>query len=350
MSTTGSIEVGDDRAKAPESFVRKIFKTTATYIFLVNLAIFILLGLLSRNQTYWSVTNLKNLANNGSEALLLAVGVAVLMAAGMFDLSLGAALVFATIIGAIVMKALSAGDPNTEALTAEPYVFVIGLLSCIGAGILVGMVNGFFINKLRVNPLIATLGTLGIATGVGYVITGGLDIANVPSEILQILALNSIFGIPANAILALTLTAIVWFLLRFTRFGVNALAMGSNAVAASRAGIKMGRQRLIILASVGVLVGFAAFMDLSRFAATSLAGHANDGLAAVTAAVIGGTALAGGRTSIIGTIWGTLLAVQLLTGLLIIGVPPFYQLIATGLFLVIAVWIDGLRVRARHET
>lgn len=340
---------GDDRALAGPSAIRRLFSTTATWVFLVNVALYILFGLLSDGQAYWSTRNLQNLMTGGAQALLLSVGVAVLMAAGIFDLSLGASLVLSSVAGALVIRGLSVVDPATGFATGSAWIYIVGFLACIATGIGVGLVNGFFITKLRVNALIATLGTLGIATGFAYVLSGGQNVSNLPGEMTSILALRKVFGIPASALLALAIAAAFHIMLRYTAAGTQTLAVGSSRTSADRAGLRVDRIHVILLVIVGALCGVAGFMDLSRFTSTAIAGHVNDGLAAVTAAVIGGTALAGGRTSIMGVIWGTLLSVQLLTGLLIISVPPFYQLVATGLFLVVAVWLDGLRTAKRDH-
>lgn len=343
------VQAIDDRAIKDSSLFKRLSRTTATYIFLVNVFLVIFFGMKSNQHTYVSSQNLQNLMGNGAQSLLLALGVAILMATGVFDLSLGANLVLSSVIGAKVIRSLSHVNLDTAATSAPGYVYVAGFAACVITGALIGLINAIIINKLKVNTLIATLGTLSIATGIAYVITNGMDVSALPMEMQDILAMRKILGIPAPAFLSFAVALSLFFVLRYTRFGVNSLAIGSNIVAASRAGIRIERHRIILLMAVGAICGLAGFMDLSKFTSTSLAGHVNDGLTAVTAAVIGGTALAGGRTSIIGTLWGTILSVQLLTGLIIINVPPFYQLVATGGFLILAVWLDGLRLKTRSE-
>jgi ribose transport system permease protein len=95
----------------------------------------------------------------------------------------------------------------------------------------------------------------------------------------------------------------------------------------------------------GTLAGLAGFVDIARFGTTTVAGHAQDGLAAVTAVVIGGTLLEGGRVSITGAVWGSGLAIILSDGLVVLGVAPFYQLITIGVVLIVAVALDRLRYR-----
>jgi ribose transport system permease protein len=121
------------------------------------------------------------------------------------------------------------------------------------------------------------------------------------------------------------------------------LALGSSRSAAERSGIRVRAQLVIAFVIVGVLAGLAGFIDLTRFATTNLAGHQTDALAAITACVIGGTSLFGGRVSIAGVLAGTVLAVLLEDGLIVVGLSPFYQLIAIGAVLIAAVFIDSKR-------
>jgi ribose transport system permease protein len=146
--------------------------------------------------------------------------------------------------------------------------------------------------------------------------------------------------VPVPALIAIVIAAALYTCVRYTRFGLRTLAIGSSRSAAERVGIRVPQHLLRLAILAGGLAGLAGFIDLARFASTSINGHANDALAAVTAAVIGGTLLEGGRISMIGAIWGTALAVMLQGGLVIVGVSSYYQLIAVGLVLIVAVALD----------
>jgi ribose transport system permease protein len=131
--------------------------------------------------------------------------------------------------------------------------------------------------------------------------------------------------------------------LKYTRFGLHLLAMGSSRTAAERAGLKTKTKITVLFVVCGGLAGLAGFLDITRFAATNIAGHTQDSLSAITAAVIGGTLLAGGVISILGLVAGVILAVILANGLVVIGVSSYYQLIVVGIILIIAVWLDQLK-------
>jgi ribose transport system permease protein len=329
-----------DPRTVPASPIRAVLTHSATLVFVVNLLLIAFFVALSPNHVFWSLANAEALLRNGAEILLLALGVMLLMSAGVFDLSVGANLVLASVISALAMRAL--GD---QGLAPVPTV-LIGLAICLASGAAFGAINGLIITKLRVNSLIATLGTLGVGSGAAQLLTNGQDVRQLPDALQSGFALAKLGFMPAPTLCALIALGGVSALLRYTRFGMRTLAIGSNMTAATRAGIAVQAHIIALAALAGAFAGFAGFVDLARFGSTAIASHSLDGLNAVTAVVIGGTALTGGRASVIGTLWGAALSVILLSGLIIIRVQPFWQLVATGVVLIVAVSIDQFRARS----
>ena len=131
--------------------------------------------------------------------------------------------------------------------------------------------------------------------------------------------------------------------MRLTGFGLRTVAIGSSREAAVRAGVAVDRHLVKLFVMMGLLVGIAGLLDVARFATTNVAGHQTDALAAIAAVVIGGSSLFGGVASVGGTILGTLIPVSLATGLVIMRVESFYQLIAVGIILILAVYWDQRR-------
>ena len=212
------------------------------------------------------------------------------------------------------------------------------------AGTLFGLVNGLLVTRLRINSFIVTLGTLGIGTGLAYVVSNGVNVANVPRVLQTSFGIQKLFGIvPYPMIVVLIISAALWYTLRATRFGLYTLAIGSSREAAERAGIRSPRHILVLFILMGPLAGVAAMLDLTRFATTNIGGHQTTALAAIAAVVIGGTSLFGGRATIAGSMVASLIPVILGTGLVILGVPSFYQLIVVGAILIAAVFIDQRR-------
>jgi ribose transport system permease protein len=141
-------------------------------------------------------------------------------------------------------------------------------------------------------------------------------------------------------ILSLVIVAALWFVMAKTRFGIRTLAIGSAPSAANRAGIDTDRHVLKLFMMMGLLAGIAAVIDISRFATTNIGGHQTENVQAIAAAVIGGTSLFGGVASVTGAVIGTLIPVVLGTGLVILRIDSFYQLIVVGVIIIIAVYVD----------
>jgi ribose transport system permease protein len=342
MTASPQATASIDPRKRERSTLQRLLSSRATWILLLDVALIAIFTAYSRNGVFFSYANVKSLLLSSSEGLLLGVGLSMLLGAGKFDLSLGANLVLSSVCGALVMVALMTSGASV------PIVIFAGLIACIIAGSVVGALNGVLVAQFGINSLIATLGMLGVCSGVSLVLThNGQDIVGFPIELQSHFGLNTIAFIPIPALLALLITLIIAAILHYTPYGVRTLALGSSALAAERVGLRVKRHALSLFILSGALAGIAAFIDLSFYRTTVLNGHPNDALQAVAAAVIGGTALEGGRISLIGTVWGVALAAILLNGLIIIGISSAYQLMAVGLVLILAVGLDRLSARSR---
>lgn len=351
MTTQLGVETPlDDRGRAPASPVVTWLKSRGAWILILDLALIAFFSLISRGNVFWSVANAQSLLLSVSQILLLALGLAMMLGAGIFDLSLGANLVLSSVVGALVMRSFQQTAGDTTSYHDIPLAILAGLVACVVVGAAFGAVNGVIIAIGNINSLVATLATLGIGTGIALLITGGSDVAGLPADLQISIGLNTVLGIPIPALASILIAVCLWVVVRFMRYGMRTQAIGSSRTSAQRAGIRV-RAHLVGLAVLGgALAGLAGFIDLSRFGSTALAGHANDALAAVTAAVIGGTLLEGGRISITGTVWGAFLAVILQVGLVIIGVSAFWQLIVVGAVLLIAVLLDRVSVVRRSRS
>lgn len=343
MSTTatGNMLDPDLRAVAPPSFLRRLASNTATWVFALDVILIALFGVLSGGRML-SPRAIESILLGSTQALLLALGLAMLLGAGFFDLSLGANLVLSSVVGGLTIKSILSGDPTAliSAITA-------GVVAALLTGAAFGVVNGILIGYFGINSLIATLGTLGIGTGIALLLSGGADVSGLPRDLQTGFGQADIAGIPLPTVVAILATLLLWAVLRYTSYGTNTLAIGSERSAAIRAGINVNFHVLTLGALAGLLAGIAGFIDIARYGSTAVAGHNQDALTAVTAVVIGGTLLEGGRVNIIGAVWGALLAVILQIGLIVIGVPSYWQLIAVGTVLVVAVGLDRFRSRRR---
>lgn len=337
----GSVAVS---ARGHANPLGRIFGQSVFWITLVDVLLIIAFGIL--NQNFIGVANFQALALDACEIVLLATGEAYLLGAGEFDISLGANLVLSSVVGAVLLVNIS-GSPTQVQSGHYPHLqlgIIVGVLTALLTGLAMGLANGLIVTKLRVNSLIATLATLGIATGIAEILTNGGDVAYVPTVVqtrFGILYLGNIAPLPSLVVVVILVLS--WALLTKTRFGMRTLALGSSREAASRAGLPVERELIILFLLAGLLAAFAGIIDLTRFATTDIAGHQTDALAAIAGAVIGGTALQGGQASVGGAVAGAFLAVILQSGLVMVGLSPFYQYIAVGVVLIAAVHLDQRR-------
>lgn len=246
-----------------------------------------------------------------------------------FDLSVGSTVALA---GVVTAEILTAGGADWLAVAGA-----------IGVGLLVGLVNGLLITVVHVNPLITTLATLSVVRGIAYVWTDALTQV-FPGANLRGLGTGRVFGdIPVSVLIMLIVFILVWITLRFTTYGRQLFAVGGNPHAALLSGIAVGRVQLISYLVSGLSAGFAGAILAAQLSAGSPQAAQGLELNAVAAVVLGGASLAGGRGRVWGTLLGALIMETLRNGLVLTDVSSFYQMIAWGVVLLLAVVIDQLR-------
>jgi ribose transport system permease protein len=343
-------EEEEERFRSP-SWLRTLSRHPALWIGLIDVALILIFGAISPGHVFFNKANFTNMALDSAQIVLLAAGIALLLGAGELDISVGANVILASVVGGKVMAALAA--TSEQALNGDyPHLtlaLAVGIPAALASGCLFGLVNGLVVTKLRVSSFIATLGMLGIGTGLALVLTGGSDLENIPTPFQSGFGVNTVFSVPLPALVTAGIVVLIWILVLKTRFGLRTLAIGSNESAAARAGVPVDRHVVLLFALSGLVAGVAGVIDLTRFATTDIGGHQNDALAAIAGAVIGGTSLQGGRASIGGAVVGALLAVILQIGLVVLNLSPFYQTIAIGAVLLMAITIDRL-LKARKDT
>jgi ribose transport system permease protein len=284
--------------------------------------------------------NWLNTSSTATEVLLLAVGETFVICAGGIDLSVGAVLGFAGTAGAWVM---ATAFPGATGAAVGP--LALGFAAAVAAGAAFGLVNGFLVAWAGIPPFVVTLGTLGIATGFGYLLNNGQEISAIPASVASFGNKNLGGWVPVPVLIAAVITIWCGLLLAKTRFGAYTLSIGDSREAVVRAGINDRRYLLQIYTLSGLLAGVAAVLVMSRLGAGNPASGATDNLNAIAAVVIGGASLFGGRGTVTGSVIGTGIIAVLLTGLVLINVPPFWQEVAVGAILIAAVYIDQLRHR-----
>jgi ribose transport system permease protein len=290
---------------------------------------------------FFNVSNFRDIVFNASGTMLLAVGAAYLIIGGQLDLSIGSVLVFSEVIAAKVVVAMSgsaaAGYPGATG------AIVVGFAVAIGIGAAWGLLNGVLVTKLKIPSFIVTLGTLGMALGLAQVITHGADVTGLPTQMVNDIGLKQLLGLPVPVWIAALTALVAGAVLAKTVFGRHTYAVGSNSEAARRSGIKVTRHVIILFTIMGALAGLAGVLDIARYTTTTVSGHSSDNLVAIAAVIIGGASLYGGRGTIFGTAVGVLIPAVLNDGLVIINVQPFWQTVAIGAILIVAVALDNVR-------
>ncbi len=300
------------------------------YALVIILAVFIV-ALAVTNHSFLTVSNLNVILIQVAANALLATGATFVILTGGIDLSVG------SVVGlAGVTAALFAQDDG--ALTCAGAVG-LGML----AGGAIGAFNGALVAIAKVPPFVATLGNMTVASGLAFVFSDGQPISGLSDQFLSLS--GTLHGLSIPVAVMIVVVAISWLVLARTRFGMHVYAVGGNAHAARVAGVNLRTTRFAVYTISGVLAGIAGVL----LAARATAGIANSGtgyeLNAIAAAVIGGISLAGGRGSLIGTVFGFLIIGVLDNGLNIINVSPFYQLIVKGLIIIGAVFVDSVTHR-----
>ena len=331
---------------------------SSSFTLLILLALIAVFAVLEGTK-FFNPTNAQNIAIDASQLLLLAVGVTFVIITAGIDLSVGSVLVLSAVVAAKVMAGVSTTpELGRQGEWPDQNIGIpLGFAAGIGTGLLCGLINGFLVTRLRMPSFIVTLGTLGIALGVAQVVSNGVSIANVPQDVQLEFGLREIVGfdwgrhrikLTPPLLIAAIVVVIASTALTRTRFGRYTFAIGSNANAARRVGINVDRHLLKVYGVSGLLAGVAGCLDLLRFGNASVSTHQNDNLAAISAAVIGGTSLFGGLGSIVGTVIGAFIPAVLRNGLIISGVKPFWQNVTIGMILILAVYLDQRR-RAAEE-
>ncbi|AUG75548.1 sugar ABC transporter permease [Kitasatospora sp. MMS16-BH015] len=332
-----------NRPPSPLARLRRSLGSRNTFwTFLVLLALVLVFSVL-RPHAFATVFELRSVATESSILVLLAVGQTFVIVTAGIDLSVGSVLIFSGVIAVRAMNALDSGPQAGWGTIA------LGAAAGAGAGLGWGVLNGLLVAKAKVPPLIVTLGTLGMALGTAQILTHGVDQGNVPTRLADTFGSGSLFGIPWLIVIAVLVVAAAAVTLSLSRFGRYTLAVGSNTEAAQRVGIRVDRHLIKVYALSGLLAGLAGVLNLAHFSSTTLTSGTQDNLNAIAAVVLGGTSLFGGSGSVIGTVIGVFIPAVLQSGFTILQVQSFWQTVAVGAVLVLAVWSDQLRRRRRQR-
>lgn len=321
----------------------RLMESTSFWMFVILVAQIVLFTAISPNHVFLSANNLFTIALNTSQLALLAAGMTFLLGAREMDLSIGSNVILSSVLAGKTITWL-AGTPEQVMMGEYPHLglaIFCGTIVAFASGALFGAVNGILVTRFKLSSFLVTLATTTIGLGLALVITHGANVPDIPRALQTEFAVRRLFGVvPMPVLLVAVVVLVLWFVLAKTRFGAHSLAIGSSPEAARRAGIPVDLHVTLLFMQMGLLAAAAAMLDISRFATTNISGHQTDAMQAIAAAVIGGTSLFGGVASMPGSVVGAFIPTVLATGLVIMRVDAFYQLIFVGVIVIVAVAID----------
>ncbi len=303
--------------------------TTGASLFVVYVVMCIIFALLT--PYFLTTKNFVNIGQTLAVVGIVAIGETLVLISGGVDISVGSV---AALSGVVTSLFWDNG--------------ILPIWGCVAMGLLsgsmVGLVNGLIVTRLKINPLITTLGMFSVIRGLAFVLTGG-QMNQLNNEQFQLLGRGDIGGVPVSLILMLLLFAFFIFVLRKTAFGRDLYAIGGNPVASRLAGIPVRRYSLFIYVVCGFLAALGGLVLASQLAAGTPQAATGLEFTVIAAVILGGTSLAGGKGTLIGSLIGVFILRTLDNGLILTGVSSYYQEVARGLVLLLAVGFDQIRIR-----
>ena len=284
---------------------------------------------------FFSSTNFSNIGRAMVIIGIGSIGATIVIISGGFDLSVGSVMAASGMLAAFV---INQGQSN-----------LVGVVLALMLGCVIGLLNGFVIGYLRINPLIATLAMLSIVRGLAYIISGG-DAVVVSNSSFLAIGTDSLFGIPLTVWIFVTLFLSVGFLMPRTHFGRYVYAIGSNSRAARLAGIFVNRWTLVFYAFSGTTAALAGYVTVARTGQAEPSANIGAELDMITAVILGGASLSGGKGRLVGTFLAIVVLAILANGLILIGVPSYWQLPVKGCVLMGAIIWGELHNSSRDKS
>jgi len=274
---------------------------------------------------FYTLPNLLNILQQSSINALIALGMTLVIISGGIDLSVGPTAALSAVLGATLMVA---GVPVP-----------LAILATLGVGALCGLFSGTLIAYAGLQPFIVTLGGLSLFRAIALIYTGGNPIFGIPLSFRSVVN-STLFGVPMPIVVVAVIALLLWTVMNKTPLGEYILAIGGNEEAARVAGVPVKRTKVTVYIFSGLLASLASLILIGRLgAAEPTIGNLWE-LDAIAAAAIGGASLMGGKGSVFGTLIGVIILGVLRNGLTLLNIQAFYQLLATGLIIIIAMLID----------
>lgn len=327
---TSGEAVIDRTRSVPIRVLRRLLHADAMLPFFI-LAIALIAGIIQPR--FWSVDNLLNLARQMVPLMIISIGQAFAIIGGGLDLSLAAVMSVAGVAGVLMM---------------QQFGIAPGIAVMLVTGMGIGAVTGFIIAYLRTTPLVVTLGMLSVAQALALIASGGVPIYDVPQPYVEHVGFGAIVGVPTTVLIAIAMALAATLLLRRTVFGRYVYAIGSNASAAAKSGVDVRLCTLMIYVVSGFCAAVGAVVLTAWVGSAQPIAAPNITLESLAAVVLGGVALTGGSGGIRQVFLGALVLSMLSNVMNMIGVSAYFQTLAVGIVIILAVVMDRLRRQDRQ--
>ena len=281
-----------------------------------------------RSPVFFTVNNFVSIAKRMAVTGIMAAGETIVIVSGGFDLSVG--------------SVSAAAGLGASSVVGHGWGIAGAVVVAVLIGLAVGIGNGAITGYGRINPLITTLGTLAVVRGVGFVLADGREIVVKDPSFISV-GTGDVASIPYIVLILLGTYVVFGFVIPRYRFGRYMYAIGSNERAAALAGVRVNRWKLVFFGASGALAGLAGLVTTFRLVTAAPSANTGTELAVITAVILGGASLQGGRGRLLGTFLGLLFLSILINGLILLSVPTFYQQVAQGASLIGAVLFDEWR-------
>jgi ribose/xylose/arabinose/galactoside ABC-type transport system permease subunit len=319
----GATQLGRWGAKLPAP-LRTVQSVRASGLLLATVALLILLG--TKSPTYITLSNLRVVGLQITEVGIVSVGMTMLMISGNVDLSVGSATGLVATATALMSRSMS-----------PVLAILLGLL----IGLSCGLFNGILVWRIRISPIIITIGSLSLMYGIALLLNEGADVPNVPVSFTNF-GNSSFLSFNISVVFFVVLFLVVWIFLATTIPGRQLYAIGGNKEAAARVGIPIRRFVIATFAFTGLLVGLGGVLLASRFGTASPQFGIGLEVDVITAVILGGVAFTGGEGSMLGVVLAVIFLGILESGIVALGIDPYYADVIKGGALIVAVALDQL--------
>ncbi|WP_276353728.1 ABC transporter permease [Cohnella caldifontis] len=308
---------------------------------LILLVIFIAMSFASSG--FFTIDNILNIFRNIAMQGIIAFGMTMVIIAGEIDLSVGSTVA----LSGVTTGAVTGWLANHGGMPMDQAVIVGMIVSLVLAG-LIGLFNGFILTKYKLPSFIITLAMLNVVYGAAAVMSGGFPVTTLPSW-YNVLGSGEILSIPVPAIILLLIFAIIFVVMKYTKFGRSVYAVGGNPESARLSGINVGRVKIVCMVVVQLLSALSGILLSSQVMSGAFSFGKGWELIVISAVIIGGTSLFGG----IGKVWGTFVGLVflgvLINAMTILNVNEYVQYIVRGCLILVAVLITTIQIMKRRS-